>query len=329
MDKQTINWAILGLGKIAQKFAHDLSLHPHATLQAVASRSEEKARTFANKFNVKSAYSSYEALVQDSMVDIIYIATPHAMHKEHSLLCLKHGKAVLCEKPMGLNEQQSQSIVDAATQQKLFFMEGLWTRFIPATQKVLDLIKDGAIGSPVLLTADFGFSADFQPNHRLFNPKLGGGALLDIGLYPIYLSQLIFGEPTQTQAMARFSSTAVDLSCNILLNHQDEAKSILFATLEANTPTEATIYGTKGHLKLQSRFHHSQQLQLVKGDEITEFDIPYTGLGYYHEIEEVHRCLQNGLQESVLLPHSQSLALSRTLDKVKEAIGLHHPITPK
>ncbi|APD07652.1 inositol 2-dehydrogenase [Flavobacteriaceae bacterium UJ101] len=322
--KHTINWGIIGLGKIATKFAYDLQLSETSTLYAVASRSIEKAKDFAKNYNAITYYDSYEALANNPEIDVIYIATPHPFHFENTMMCLQKGKAVLCEKPIGMNRSQTQTMIQEAKKQQVFLMEGIWTRFIPATEKVLELIENDTIGTVNFIRADFGFTGNFSQESRVYNKKLGAGSLLDIGIYPIYLSLLILGIPTEIKAMARMTHTDVDSYCSMLFDYSNTAKANLESTIEAQTPTEAYIYGSKGTLKLHTRFHHTQKLSLIQNEQETLLDIPYIGNGYFHEIEEVNHCILKGYTESAKLPLSLSYNLSTLLDKVREKIGLNY-----
>ncbi|MDJ0646030.1 MAG: Gfo/Idh/MocA family oxidoreductase [Flavobacteriaceae bacterium] len=320
-----IKWGILGLGKIANKFAHDLQLSEDAELLAVASRAIDKAKAFSENYNAAFYYDSYEELCKNPEIDVVYIATPHTFHFENTMLCLKHGKSVLCEKPMGINTDQVERMIQEATSRKLFLMEGIWTRFLPSTVKLIELLKEKAIGDVLFMEADFGFYAPFDAQSRLFNKKLGGGSLLDIGLYPIYLSLLVLGLPDTVKALARLTATGVDSYCAILFDYENNAKAVLQSTLEAHTPTEATIYGSKGIIKLHSRFHQSEKLSLLKeGIPEQVFELPFTGHGYVHEIEEVNRCLRTKQLESDKLPKKLSLDLIKIIDRVKEEIGLQY-----
>lgn len=324
--KRTIRWGVIGLGKIANKFAHDIQLSEHAVLQAVASRSLDKAQSFAKQYGATTYYDSYEALVSDPEIDVIYIATPHPFHFEHTLLCLQHQKAVLCEKPMGMNTEQVQTMIAEAQKQQIFLMEALWTRFIPATEKMLQLLDEKTIGSLHSIRADFGFKPSFDPTSRLHNKALGAGSLLDIGIYPLYLSLLTLGMPSRIKALARITDTGIDSYCAMLLDYSNGAKANLESTIEAQTPTEAFLYGNKGSIQLHTRFHHAQKITLIREGEKTILDVPYIGNGYYHEIEEVNRCLQEGLTESPKLPLALSADLIALLDRVRAQIGLHYEV---
>ena len=323
MNKK-VNWGILGLGKIAKKFAEDLQLSSTSILYGVASREIHKAKAFSHTHNSIKYYGSYEALVNDPEIDIIYIATPHTFHFEHAMMCLKNNKAVLCEKPMGVNAHQEKIMIEEAQSRNLFLMEGLWTRFIPATEKLIDLLHKNVIGDVQFIRADFGFKGDLNLESRLYNKKLGGGSLLDIGIYPIYLSLLTLGLPIDIKAMARMTETQVDSSCSMLFSYEHGVKANLESTIEAETPTEAFIYGSRGIIKLHGRFHHTEKITISKNGENEVIDIPYKGNGYIHEIEEVNTCLLNQETESSKLPLKTSMDLISLIDKVKEEIDLEY-----
>ncbi|WP_127844804.1 Gfo/Idh/MocA family protein [Psychroflexus aestuariivivens] len=321
---KTFNWGILGLGKIAHTFAEDLLQAQDAKLYAVASRTKDKADTFAHKFNAEKAFGNYDELINDPKVDVIYIATPHAFHFEIAMQCLKAKKHILCEKPMCLNAKQTLELIEEAKSQNCFLMEGIWTRFIPATIMLLDLLKSNRIGKLISVEADFGFVSEFDSSSRLFNKSLGGGSLLDIGIYPVFLSLLCCGIPTEIKAMARKTSTDVDSFCSMLLGFSKGEKAILKSSFECETPTEAIIYGSKGSIKLHSRFHHSECIEIFDEnlDSVEKIQLPYKGNGYIHEIEEVNSCIGNSKTESDLLPLDFSLQLAKVLDRIKTDIDL-------
>ncbi len=319
-----IKWGIIGPGKIANKFAADLAISNDSVLHGVASRDINKAKAFGERYDAINCYDSYEQLAEDPEVDVIYIATPHVFHYENTMMCLKKGKAVLCEKPMGINSNQVEEMLKEAASRNLFLMEAIWTRFIPATEKLLALIDQNAIGEVLFMRADFGFKGDNNLESRIYNKKLGGGSLLDIGIYPIYLSLLILGLPADIKAMARMTETEVDSYCSMLFNYNNKSKAILESTIEANTPTEAYIYGSEGTIKLHRRFHHANKITLSKNGVDEIFDINYKGNGYFHEIEEVNNCIRQGLTQSSKLPLSLSLDLIKLIDRVKNEIGLKY-----
>lgn len=320
----SLNWGIIGLGKIAAIVAADLVQYTHAKLYAVASRSTEKATDFAEKFRAEKAYADYATLINDPNVEVVYIATPHAFHFELALACLKAKKHVLCEKPLCMNAKQVSQLCSEAKNNDCFLMEGIWTRFMPSTKKLIELLSEGRIGNPVSVQADFGFQTNFDKNSRLFNKNLGGGSLLDIGIYPIYMSLLCLGKPSKISAKAKFSSTGIDTTCQMNFYYDKAKEAELLSSFEEDTPTQALITGTKGSIKLHRRFHQSTCVEVfdVDGTSVDVFSLPYQGNGYIHEIEEVTLCIQRRQTESELLPHATSLQLAEIMDKVQEEIGL-------
>lgn len=326
MAKQ-YNWAILGLGKIAKKFAADLNLTENGNLYAVASRSQDKADAFAAEFNADIAYGSYEAMMKDKNIDAVYIATPHVFHCKNTLMCLDAGFHVLCEKAFGMNKGEVQLMVDKARKKGLFLMEALWTRFIPGTERMLELIKNDTIGDIKLVKADFGFRAPYNTTGRLFSKELGGGSLLDVGIYPIFMSLLTLGKPKTISAFALMTPSEVDYNCAMYFGYDNDASAILDSSFQVTTPVEAWIHGTKSALKLNSRFHHCERIDVMDLRwKITDtIEVAYTGNGYYHEIIEVMDCLDQGKTESDKMPLSFSLDLIETLDAVREKIGLVYP----
>ncbi len=324
-SKTHINWGIIGLGKIANRFANDIALSGNAVLYAVASRDLTKAKNFSQKYNAFKYFNSYEKLLKDPDIDVVYIATPHTFHFENVMKCLKYGKHVLVEKPMGMNGKEVSTIINEAKSRNLFLMEGIWTRFIPATKKLIELLKLNIIGDIISVKADFGFKAYFDPQSRIFNKSLGGGSLLDIGIYPIYLSLLVLGIPADIKAMARITETGVDSYCAMLFDYQNSAKAMLESTTEADTPIESYIYGTEGYIKLHRRFHHARKISVhINGKEEKVYDLDYEGEGLLYEIQEVNTCILNNETESKKLPLTTSLSLIQIMDQVKEKIGLRY-----
>lgn len=323
---RTYNWAILGLGNIAHKFAEDLALVPQARLHAVASRSLTKAQAFAAEFAVPHAVGSYEDLLAVPGVDVVYLATPHSEHHAHALLCLRAGLPVLCEKAFAQNAGQAQEMIRTAQGQRVFLMEAFWTRFFPAVAQALDLVRAGVIGEVKHLVADFGFAASYKPEGRLFDPALAGGSLLDIGVYPLFISQLFLGAPAVVRAVATPAATSVDLNCAMALAYADGATASLFSTLAATTDNRCVLYGTKGQLQLTGRFHAPTGVRVqLLGQEPQVFSSETQGHGYHYEAAHVQQCLDQGLQESPLLPLAFSLDLMQVLDAVRQQIGLRYP----
>lgn len=323
--EKTINWGIIGLGHIAHKFAADLLLINHLSLKAVASRDLAKAKSFAEKYHADKYYSSYQDLVKDPAIDVVYIATPHAFHYENTMMCLNAGKSVLCEKAFGMNAREVKGMMDHAKKQNRFLMEALWTRFIPATEKLLELIHKNTIGEIKQIKADFGFVGDKNPERRIYNKKLGGGSLLDVGIYPVYLSLLLLDTPQKMNAEAVMTSSEVDAQCNVHFQYKNGAASFIESSIVKASPVEAFIYGTKGSIKMHRSFHHCEKLTIKVEDQETELiDLKHIGNGYYHEILEVNSCLERGKLESDKMPHAMSLKLINTLDAIREKIKLHY-----
>ncbi|GAB5379458.1 MAG: Gfo/Idh/MocA family oxidoreductase [Aliiglaciecola sp.] len=319
-----VRWGILGLGNIANKFAQDLKLSKNATLVSVASRDLQKAQAFGRKYNAAWCFDSYEALADDPNLDIIYIATPHVFHFENTLMCLRKGKAVLCEKPISMNAEEVVILTEEAKARNLFLMEAMWTRFIPATEKLLSMVRQNEIGEIKHINANFGFASDMDPNGRLLDKSLGGGSLLDVGIYPVFLSILLLGVPLNVQATARMTKTDVDSYCAMLFDYENGAKACLESSIESDTPTEARIYGEKGTIIVHSRFHHAEKLTLSTDGKSKSFDINYIGHGYFHEIEEANKCVLNKRTESTKFPPCESLKLASLLDLVRANIGLSY-----
>lgn len=320
--KKTHNWGIIGLGGIAHKFASDLQDVNGANLYGVASRSLQKAQNFASEFKVGNAYGSYEDLVQNPEVDIIYIATPHVFHYEHTIMCLEHGKAVLCEKPMAVNAVLQKIMIQNSKQNALFLMEGLWTNFMPHLQKVNQLTQAKTYGKCLKVEADFSFKAEFDTEKRLFNKDLGGGALLDIGIYPVYLALKLLGTPQVIKATCEFSSTGVDTSNQIHFKYASGATAQLSSSFAKSTPSKAKVYFEKATVEFGSRFHETDKLDIETNSGVDHIDFNYPSHGYQFEIEHVQDCLEKGLTQSPDWPLDASLELIETLDKIREIMGL-------
>ena len=322
-----IRWGILGCGKIANKFASDLKLVHDAELSAIASRNPEKAETFSQLHKPKFVYNTYEALVESAEVDVIYVATPHAFHYENVMLCLQHRKAVLCEKAFALNLAHARKMVDFARKQKVFLMEAFWTKFLPQYEKVMEIIRSGRIGEVKFIQSDFGFKADEPKAQRLYDPVLGGGSLLDIGIYPIFLAQSILGKPTQLHAFITPYESGVDEQCAMTMKFAGGALAVLSSTFAVDTPVEAMIAGTAGRIVMKNRFHNALcTIELVIGNEepqkLDVFREP--GFGYQFEARHVNECLQKGLTESPVMTHADTLMLMETLDRVRKVCGVRY-----
>ncbi len=326
MEKQT-RWGILGTGAIAKHFATGLSFLPDAELVAVGSRSRTSAAQFADLFDVPHRHSSYDDLANDPEVDVVYIAVPHALHKASSLLCLQAGKPVLCEKPFTINAREAEELIAFARQQELFLMEAMWTRFLPSIMKLQEVLSSGVIGDVRMLTADFGFRTNFSPESRLFNPALGGGALLDVGVYPVSLASMLFGEPEKVQGLAHLGETGVDEQSAMIFGYREGQLAILSTAIRTTTLQEATILGTQGSIKIHAPWWRSTKLSLsIPGQQEEVIEAPFDGNGYNYEAAEVMRCLESGQLESDRMPLDETLSIMKAMDQVRAQWGLKYPM---
>jgi predicted dehydrogenase len=325
-----IRWGILAPGQIARKFASDLKLVSDAKLVAVGSRDIIRSKKFAMEFGADLAFDSYEELVKSQEIDVIYVASPHTCHFEHTMLCLENGKNVLCEKPMAMNSHELETMVQKAKEKNLFLMEAFWTRFIPSYQKFRELALSGEIGMLHYLQADFGFHLPYNPEHRLWNKSLGGGSLLDIGIYPIFMALDVAGMPNEILSDCNFSQDGIDESCSVVFKYcDDKILANLSSTILANTPVEAIACGERGYIKLNRMWHTPTSIELVKEEEKTTLTFEEKGFGYEYEIEEVNTCLNSGKKESDIFPLLFSRQLHKTLDTIRQQIGLKYPADEK
>jgi len=315
---KTYNWGIIGAGKIAVKFIEGVRNTGNGKVYAIASRTKQKAEEFAKEHTIAVAYGSYEELVNDPNIDIVYIATPNNMHYENTMLCLQAKKAVLCEKPFALNSAQLEEMTALAKKQHVFLMEALWTRFLPTIEKVQTLINEGAIGEPKIIQADFGFKAHYDANSRLFNKSLGGGSLFDIGIYPIFLSLWLFGKPISIKEETISAETGTDLTTGIIMKHSEDRMSMLISTFAVNLDTEARIIGTEGKITLHRMFHMPTKLSLTKNGITKTVHVKSAGNGYNYEAQEVMSCLDLNKTESEKLPLSFSLELMDILTQIQQ-----------
>ena len=323
---KTIRWGILSTGSIAHKFAKGLNDLPATELLAVGSRSQASADAFGDEFGIERRYASYTELAADPDLDVVYVGTPHTLHRENTLMLLDAGKAVLCEKPFALNLEQAKEMVETARRNELFVMEAVWTRFLPHMVKARELIDEGALGEVRLLQADFGFRMGVDPEHRLFDPAFGGGALLDVGIYPVSLAHELFGPPAEIKSFGNLGETNVDEENAVMLQHKGGELSMLASSLRLDTSQEALITGTEGRLKLHSPWWAPTNLTLVRGEEVELFEIPCPLNGYNYEALEVNRCLRGGQLESETMPLKDTLAVLGTLDTLRAAWGLRYPV---
>ncbi len=321
-----INWGILATGKIAAAMAKGLARVPDAHLAAVGSRTKEAADKFGRRFGIPKRYGSYEDLARDPDIDVVYVSTPHNLHYENCLMLIREGKAVLCEKPFTINAAQAAEVISLAKEKKCFVMEAMWTRFLPAIVRVREILTKGHLGEIRMLSAGFGFKAVFDPSHRLFNPSLGGGALLDVGVYPVSLASMVFGQPAQISSQCHLGDTGVDEQSAVLLRYELGQMAVLAAAVRTEIPQDAYIIGTKGRLRIYSPWWQSQKLSLKFGKREKVLKLPFKGNGFSFEAEEVMRCIREGRLESQIMPLDESLSIMETMDTVRAQWGLKYPM---
>ncbi len=329
-------WAILGPGRIARGFASDLALVPDTELVAVGSRSADRARAFAQEFGVGSAYGSYEELVEDPRVDVVYIASPHALHLEHARLAFEAGKHVLCEKPLTLTTAEAEQMIALATAHDRFLMEAMWTACHPVIRALRERLQAGDLGTPRQLHAELGFVVSHGPDDRLLDPALGASALLDMGIYPLTLAHLMLGEAESIVATATLSAGGIDLDVAMAGRYPGGALATMTASMTSWSSRRAEIATDRGRVVLED-FHHPEHATFLPVDggsndgtaagmpERIIGEVPIIGRGFGHEIAEVNRCVQSGLRESPWVTHAQTLTILRQMDDVRRQVGVDFP----
>jgi predicted dehydrogenase len=320
-------WGILGAGNIARKFASDLKLVDNAKFVSVGSRSADKAASFAKEFGATKAHGSYEELAADPDVDVIYVATPHSHHCDNTLLCLDHGKPVLCEKAFAVNAAQARQMIDKAKEKKLFLMEAMWTKFLPHYQKMKLMLNEGALGELNSVLINFGFQPKQPVPARMFDPALAGGTILDIGVYNVFIAMSVLGRPDHIDAYMKPASTGVDEQCAVLFRYKDGAMAQLFSSFLTHLPTEAEINGSKGRLRLSTRFYAPESRLEFYPDrpdskQMISFDVPQHGHGYQYEAQHVGECLEKGLTESPVMTLTDTLEMMEVLDEIRRKAGI-------
>jgi predicted dehydrogenase len=322
-----IRWGIMSTGRIAGVFADGLRNLPDAELVAVGSRSQETADAFGEKHQVPHRHASYEALANDPDVDLIYIATPHPLHAENSLMCLAAGKGVLCEKPFTMNGKEAEKVIAAARHYNKPLLEGMWTRFLPVMESIRAVLAAGTIGEVKMVSADFGFRGNFDPQNRYFNPALGGGSLLDIGVYSVSFASMILGTPTRIQSMAHLGSTGVDEQSSIQFGYAGDQMAALTTSIKTWTPLQAMIAGEKGYIHVAPRWYRSERFTIWRLGEPEEvYQTPIAGNGYHYEAAALMQMLREGQIESQIMPHAETLSVMQTLDAIRAQWGLKYPM---
>lgn len=321
-----LRWGILGAGSIARKFAAGLVSAEAAKLVAIGSRSQDKADAFGGEFDIPNRHGSYEALVDDADVDAIYVATPHPMHRPNSILCIEAGKAVLCEKPFTVNADEAREVIAAARDKGVFLMEAMWSRFLPAMVKLRELLDGDAIGEVRMILGDFGFRCGWDPDSRLMDPALAGGALLDVGVYPISLASMILGQPTGVAGSAHIGETGVDEQAGMVLTYAGGALAVLATGMRTATPHEAWILGTDGRIHLHAGWWSGSRITVCKADHAEDIDVGAVGNGYNYEADEVARCIAAGKTASDVMPLDETVSIMETMDRLRALWGLKYPM---
>ncbi|MGC8633241.1 MAG: Gfo/Idh/MocA family protein [Candidatus Limnocylindrales bacterium] len=326
-----VRWGILGTGTIASSFATDLARVPQAELRAVGSRTQASADAFAGRFGIPVRHVGYRSLVEDSTLDVVYVALPHPWHHAWTRAALEAGRAVLCEKPFTVTAAEARDLVATARSRGRFLMEAMWNRFLPTLARVREILDDGALGEIRTVQADLGVQMTPDPASRLFAPELGGGALLDLGVYPVSFASFVLGAPQSVQAVATPTATGVDAQCSAILRYASGAHAVVHTTLEVNTPSGAVVAGTRGRIELSGPLYDPWSVRLVRGpnpgaevlEELHHAGEP--GHGWAREAAEVGRCLAAGLLESPRMPLDESVSIMETLDEIRRQIGLRYP----
>jgi predicted dehydrogenase len=318
-------WGILGTGGICHSFATDLAFADNAELVAVGSRSQEKADAFGDEFNIPNRHASYDALVADADVDAIYIGTPHHLHCENTILCLEAGKAVLCEKPFAINSTEARKMIECARANNVFLMEAMWTRFLPALVELRKMIADGVIGELRMVMSDFGFQAQCDPASRLFAPEMGGGGLLDVGVYSMSLATMLLGQAIEIASLMEPAATGVDGQAGAVIKHQ-KGMSIIATGVETCTPVISHIIGTEGTIVIDNPWFAAKSLTLIKGDEHTKIEPEKVGGGYNYQAVAVGECLAAGRTECDVMSLDETLMIMETLDAIRAQWGLKYPM---
>ncbi len=323
-----IRWGIIGCGNIAHKFAEGLRALEDAELLAVGSRTQENAEAFGAAFNVPLRYGSYEALANDPDLDAVYIGTPHPMHKPNSILCLRAGKAVLCEKPFTVNRAEAEEVIRVAREEKRFLMEAMWTRFLPIIRQVREWLTEGRIGEPRMIQADFGFRAGYDEESRLFNPRFAGGSLLDVGVYCVSMASMVFGAPPrEISGLAHLGPTGVDEQAAWVLGYSGGRLAVLSSAVRTNSPHEVTLLGTEGMIRVHPMFWCGTRATLtVQEHPPIDVELPLQGNGYNYEAAAVGQCLREGALECETMPLSETLEIMDTMDRLRAQWGLKYPM---
>lgn len=320
MMKKTYNWGIMGAGFIANKVFPGFAHAEGAKVLAVGANTPGKAKQFAGKWNIERIYESYEELVKDPDIDIVYITTVNSLHKENAILAMEHGKHVLCEKPFAMNEKEAQEMVNCAKENKVFLMEAMWTRFLPAVKKVKELIAAGEVGTINNVVSSFCFDSPYDPKHRLYNPNLGGGSLMDVGIYPLSFASFIYGAVPEEYFGYANLKNGVDARDNVILRFENGGMSYFSCALDTEAPSDAVIYGSKGSITIPL-FYAASEFEITDYEtkKTTKYEYPVDGWGYQFEIEEVMKCIAQGKLESDVMPLEETIEFMRIMDELRKS----------
>jgi predicted dehydrogenase len=312
-----LRWGIIGTGHIAHTFATDMRLINQGVVGAVGSRSQASADAFGDEFDVAKRHDSYEALVADSEVDVVYVGTPHPMHYANALLALENSKPVLVEKAFTMTGAQARELVAVARARHLFLMEAMWTRFLPHVIAIRELLARGALGEIISVSADHGQWFDEDPTSRLFAPELGGGALLDLGVYPVSFASMVLGRPSRISAMVTPAFTGVDGQTSMIFGYESGAQAVLTCTSSARSATRASIVGTTARIEVDGDFYSPSGFSLISRDgQVQRFGFDHLGRGLCYQAVEVARCIGEGQTESAIMPLDESVEIMETMEKV-------------
>ncbi len=326
-DARPIRWGILGAGWIAEQVAENINLTNGNTIAAVAARSAHRAADFADRFDVGGSYGSYQALLEDDQVDVVYVATTHPSHHELSLQAISAGKALLIEKPLCLNAKDAREVFAAARQADVFAMEAMWMRTNPLIRQAQELLAEGVIGDLVGVRAEFGLGLEFDPGHRLYDMDNGGGALLDLGIYPATFAYLFLGRPDETHTFGTLSPTGSDDTVHLQWLYDGVPKAQLWCSVSTAAPCQAALYGTKGWIQFDAPMFRPRGLTVHSGEAEHRIEDPIAGIGagYGPQIEEVERCLRAGLLESPFVRQADTVVVMELLDQARGVLGVKYP----
>ncbi len=324
---KSTKWGIIGPGKIAHDFIRDLNLvSVPQQVMAVLGRTEDSAVSFAREYNIPQWHTDINSFLSTADIEAVYIATPHTLHYQQAKSCLEKGIAVLCEKPMTINEDQAKDLIATSKECKTFLMEGMWIRFLPSIQQVIDMVDRGTIGKIISMKASISYKAPQDLTNRYFNPELGGGSLLDLGIYPVFLALQLLGKPQAIKAVGKLSDEDIDEACSVLLHYRNGQYAVLESSLVAQTDLVAEIFGEKGTIRILSPWNEKPAgIQLERRDSgIIIYPCKWDGYGFQYEVEEMLECLSNERLESEKMSHQFSLNLIKTMDEIRQQIHVKY-----